>query len=342
VSAAREAAAARSGVGLFQLASRGVLAVEGGDRLRWLDGMLSNDLARLAPGAEHSGCRALALTRKGRIVADCHVWLRPEALWLETDAAALPGLLEQLGKCIIADDVVLRELGGAVVLSALEGPRAPDVFAAAFPDAKLPAPEACVALAEPSMDGVVVAAHGASGEPALRWIAPARVAAALEARLLAAGRGSGLFAGSPAAYEILRIEAGTPRFGAELDTDVLPAEAGLEDAISSRKGCYTGQEIVARVAARGAVRHALVGLRLGEPPAPEVGAPVAADAGVVGEVTSACVSAAVGAIALAFVRVEHREPGTALRVAGRPARVAALPFVATAVTRSGGASGGAG
>ena len=80
MNAAEQAAAIRGGVGLFRLADRGLLSVTGGDRSRWLDGMLSNDIAGLEPGDARSGCHALLLTRQGRIVSDPHVLLRPDAL----------------------------------------------------------------------------------------------------------------------------------------------------------------------------------------------------------------------------------------------------------------------
>ena len=111
-SAIELAAATRRAAGLFALSDREILEVVGEDRVRWLDGMLTNDVKRLAPGPERSGCRALALTRNGGIVADVRVWLRADAFWLETDAAAIPGLLAHLRGLVVADDVELAAPGG--------------------------------------------------------------------------------------------------------------------------------------------------------------------------------------------------------------------------------------
>jgi folate-binding protein YgfZ len=302
--------------------------VAGEDRVRWLDGMLTNDVRRLAPGPERSGCHALALTRKGGIVAELRVWLRPGSFWLETDAAAIPGLAVHLRGLVVADDVRLGEPVGALELLALEGPAAREVLERAT-GRDLALAEGAVAELEIAGVSCVAAAYGASGEAACRVALPAAGARRASEALLAAGAPVGLVAGSEAALEILRIEAGTPCFGTELGPDVLPAEARLEAAIAFDKGCYTGQEIVARVESRGQVRRHLVGLRLEGESAPTPGMTIEVGSAPVGQLTSGCISPACGAIGLAFVRVPHDAAGTPLRAGGRPARACALPFVAS-------------
>jgi folate-binding protein YgfZ len=324
-SALELAAAARRTAALFALPARGILEVAGEDRVRWLDGMLTNDVRRLEPGPERSGCRALALTRKGGIVADVRVWLRPEAFWLETDAAAIPGLALHLRGLVVADDVRLAEAGRALELLGLEGPASREVLERAAGRA-VELAEGAVAELEIAGVAAAVAAYGESGEAAFRLALPAEGARRARDSLLAAGAASGLVAGSDEALEILRVEAGTPRFGAELAPDVLPAEARLEAAIAFDKGCYTGQEIVARVESRGQVKRHLVGLRVEGELAPTRGTSIEAAGAGVGEITSGCISPAHGAIGLGFARIPHDAPGTPLRVGGRPARVASLPF----------------
>jgi len=110
MSAGERAQRCRESAGLFRLGVRGGVVVEGGDRVRWLNGMLSNDVAKLAVGRERSGCYALLLTRIGRIVTDVHVLARGEAFWLECDAEAVSPLLATLAKFVIADDVRLSDL----------------------------------------------------------------------------------------------------------------------------------------------------------------------------------------------------------------------------------------
>jgi folate-binding protein YgfZ len=127
--------------------------------------------------------------------------------------------------------------------------------------------------------------------------------------------------------EILRIEAGTPRWGAELTEDVIPLEAGLRHvAISETKGCYTGQEVIIRILHRGHVNRHLRGLLLGDAPAPAPGAAITHGEKAVGKVTSACVSPLLQqTIALGYVRREV-EPGQTVSIDGRDTRVVELPF----------------
>jgi folate-binding protein YgfZ len=326
MSASAQALACREGAGLFALRDRGLVVVEGADRVRWLNGMLSNDVAALAPGRERSGCYALLLTRIGRIVTDVHVLLREGAFWLETERAAVAPLLANLSKFIIADDVRLTEASAAWERLALEGPAASQIFASAAGESPRLAPDSADGFAVAGIP-VLAGAWGVSGEDALQLFAPAGAAERVAQALRRAGADRLVEAGEDA-LEILRIEAGTPRFGRELSEAVLPAEVGLARAVSMTKGCYTGQEIVARMASRGGQSHALAGLALEGDALPAPGSVVSAKGTRVGEVTSAARSARAGAIALAFLRRASAAPGGELEVEGRLARVTELPFVA--------------
>jgi folate-binding protein YgfZ len=283
-------------------------------------------VARLAPGRERSGCHALLLTRIGRIVADLHVLLVDDAFWLETEAAAVAPLLATLAKFVIADDVRLADAGAGWERLALEGPAASGVFAAAAGEAPGLAPDCADAFAIAGTP-VRAGAWGVSGEDALQLFVPAGRGEAVCEALRRGGARHGLLEADADALEILRIEAGTPRYGRELGEAVLPAEAGMLLAISTSKGCYTGQEIVARMASRGAPGHVLVGLALAGDRLPPAGAALTQDGSRVGEVTSAARSARAGAIALGFVRRAHATPGTKLELDGGAVQVAALPFV---------------
>jgi folate-binding protein YgfZ len=326
------AAAVRRGAGLFRDLRRGVIAVAGSDRTRWLNGMLSNDVAGLEPGTSSSGCYATLLTPQGRIVADLQVLQRGEVFWLDVAASAVAAVVERLEKYIIADDVQLADRSAEFERLGLEGPGAFEIFSRAARNAPRLSPDAC-ADAELAGVSVTVAAFGWSGEAALQLFAPTGSGMALADGLHAAGAELGLVESDFEVLEILRIEAGVPRLGAELDESVLPAEAGLDRAVSTQKGCYTGQEVVERMRSRGQVSHRLVGLTtVGENPL-EIGAEVTAAGKRVGEVTSACLSPTAGAIALAFVRRGFAESGAELQVAGRTARVAALPFSAEKTPR---------
>ena len=327
MSPGEQALRCREGAGLFRLGERGLVVVEGSDRARWLDGMLTNDIRRLAAGRERSGCHALLLTRIGRIVADVHVLLREAAFWLEAEKSAVAPLLATLGKYIIADDVRLSEATQSWERLALEGPAASAIFAVAAGEARGLAPDAAASF-EIAGTPVLAGAWGVSGEDALQLFVPSGSGAAVALALRRAGAGHALCEAGEEVLEILRVEAGTPRQGRELSEAVLPAEVGLARAISTTKGCYTGQEIVSRMASRGGASHVLVGLALAGGSAPAAGAAVSAQGARVGELTSAALSASAGAIALALVRRAYAAPGTELVVEGRGARVAALPFVA--------------
>ena len=330
MSVADEVLATRRTAGVFRLEDRALLEVRGSDRVRYLQGQLTNDVARLDASRADSGCQALVLTREGRIVAAFQVIARPDAFWLETDAAAAPAAIARLEKFVIADDVAIADRSAAFVRLGVEGPHAPALLATATGAALEVPPDGAVVA---QIDGaeVVVAAFGWSGEAARQILVAREHADRVEAALRAAALAHGAVVASAAALEVLRVEAGTPRFGAELGEHTLPAELRLEHrAISFTKGCYTGQEVVARMHSRGRVGHLLVGIAIDGDALPAIGATIEAAGSRIGDVTSAAHSPHAGSIALGFVRRGSDEPGTALVVGGRAALVVALPIVAAA------------
>lgn len=323
MSGSERATAVRRGAGLFRLDDRGLVAVRGDDARDWLNRMLSNDVSGLEPEGPVSGVYALLLTTRGGIVADLHVMARLDGFWLETGREAVGAVLETLGKLVVADDVELEDRSGAFSRFALEGPAAPAVVEGAVGRALALSPDGAteVRIADAP---AVVAAFGWSGLPAFQLFVPPADAERVESALLAAGAPVGLVRAEPDTLEGLRVEAGIPRLGAELDRDVLPAEAHLDHAVSHTKGCYVGQEIVARVRTRGSVNHLLVGLSFGADVPPAVGTQLRMGERKVGEVTSVARSARLGAIGLGFVRREHSEPGSPLDADGVAATVRAL------------------
>jgi folate-binding protein YgfZ len=326
VSDADEVAEVRRRAGLFRLADRGLLAVTGSDRVRWLDGMLSNDVRVLEPGPARSGCHAVLLTAKGRVVADLHVLAREEAFWLETGASALVATTDTLERHVIADDVAIVDLSDSLERLAVEGPRAREALegaAARRIELALGSWEQLELAGAP----VVVARFGFTGEEGYQLFAPIEHGQAVADALRAANPDLGEVGSR--AREILRVEAGIPALGSELDESVLPAEANLTDAVSLTKGCYVGQEVVARMHSRGRVSHRLVGLKLlggPGPGLPEPGTQLEAAGKKVGELTSVCDSPTFGAIGLGFVRAAHAAGGAELTAGEWPVRVCGLPF----------------
>ena len=318
---ADEVEAARGQACLFVLSgagahARGVVSVTGGDAARWLDGMVTNETAALPSGG---GCYAALLTPKGRIVADLHVLAREDGYWLDTSAWAVPNILERLDRYIVADDVKLTDRTGDFVRLSLEGPESTSVLG--VPD--VPG-ESWVTTQVGGVE-IVAARFGFSGETAWQLFVRAGEQSDVLSTL-------GVPVASADTLEVLRVEAGIPLLGAELDESVFPDEARLESAISRTKGCYTGQEIVARLHSRGAVNHLLVGLRFDGEKGPAEGSPLVAGGRTTGKVTSACRSPSLGLIGLGFARVEHAESGTRLECedsggAAIPATVVELPRV---------------
>ncbi len=138
-----EIRAVRAGAGWFELEERGVVSVSGSDARRWLNGMVTNDVAALAEGPERSGCRALVLTNKAGVVAEVQVLVRPEGFWLELPRSAVADLLQRLSKLLIADDVALVDRSAELARFGIEGPRASAVLEHLL-GASLPlAPDAC-------------------------------------------------------------------------------------------------------------------------------------------------------------------------------------------------------
>lgn len=318
--------------------ARAVIEVTGSDAPRWLDGMISNDVTELSAGGERSGCYATLLTPKGRIIADLHVLARDDGYWLEIARSRAADLIAALDRYIIADDVKLADRTADFLRVGVEGAGTETLLEAA--SGKPLAALAADSWTDLEIGGVsvIAARYGWSGEDALQLFGAASEGLALVEALRASAPAGQLVDCSMEALEILRIEAGTPLLGPDLDETVFPDEARLDRAISRTKGCYTGQEIVARVHSRGAVNHLLVGLRFASDLPPAVDTELVADERKTGEITSACVSPSAGAIGLGYVRREHAEPGTMLVAAGVRAEVAELPLVppATHGTSSGG------
>jgi folate-binding protein YgfZ len=300
----------REECGLLDRSERGKLVVGGPDAAEYLQGQLTNDVEALEPGA---GQYAALLDHKGHLQADMRV-LRTAAaeIWLDTEPEALAAVLRHLTMYSVGREVAVADATEERAILSLIGPRAVEIAGTAAL-----AENACAATA---VAGVECLAAGTREGIDL-------IAATAEAeRLGATLRAAGAVAVSPAAVEILRVEAGVPRFGAEMGTETMPAEAGIvERAVNFEKGCYIGQETVARLHYRGKPNRHLRGLRLSAPAEP--GAALRLGEKEVGRLGGAVVSPALGPIGLAILRREA-EPGAELAVGedGVTARVVDLPF----------------
>ena len=315
----------REGAALFDMSDRGLIIVSGEDRVRWLNGMVTNDVASLEEADDGAGCYAALLTPQGRVVSDLRIFKRGDAFWLETATSHVALVIERLAKYIIADDVELRDASADFARLAVEGARTRAVLEEAAGVAVRAEPDSLVAVAIAGVE-VLLAGFGFSGEDAVQLLAPAEQLAAVRDALVAAGAES---AGRET-LDVMRIEAGVQALGSELGEDMLPDEARIGRAISETKGCYTGQEVIARLRARAGVKHLLVGLRSpsGQPLA-DLGVRIfRPDEKKSGELTSKTMSElAGGEVGLGFVHRDDAEPGTTLVCDGREVVVSALPFV---------------
>jgi len=318
----------RSGVGLFDMSHRGLFEIRGEDRVRWLDGMISGDVQALESAAAGAGCYATLLTNRGAIIADLHVARFENAFLAESLRSELPRILETLERYVIADDVILTDRSAEFATLGLEGPEAVRVLEKATDGQIAELGEEDWAESTIGGRAVLVGGFGFSGERGFQIRMKPQDRGEVEQSLGVAAGGDTLVHGDFEALEIMRIEAGLPALGRELDEEVLPPEARLERAISTSKGCYVGQEIVARLRARGQVNHLLVGLRIESSDLPEVGLELRAAGRVTGELTSVALSPTEGPIALGYVRREHAEAGTEIEFDGGRASIATLPFVA--------------
>jgi len=319
----QEHEAVRKAAGLFDFCFRAKVAVTGADRVRFLQGMVTNDVKKLSPG---QGAYAALLNPQGHILADLRLYCAEDRFLIDTDADRREKVLEWLQHHIIADRVKLEPL--EVYALALQGPRSRPLLEKTL-HLDLPALEEFDHLTT-NYAGFpirIVRASSTGEEGYEIWVGEKGLLGVWGAACGQAPTYDMLPCGVEA-LESLRIEAGTPRYGPDLSEDTLLLEAGLLNAVSFTKGCYVGQENVERTRSHGHVNWKLVGLVVEAPEAPPPGEKLSADEKQVGEITSACVSPTLGmTIALAYVRREVSEPGTKLVLASGPAaEVAALPF----------------
>lgn len=307
---AREVARVRAEGGFYRRNQAGIFRVSGEDRLSWLQGMVSNDIRLLTQA--NPRLTACILDPAGHLLAVVSVLRRPDHVLVVAETRDPSLLFRRLDQLLILEDARIEDLSSEMGVLQAEGPGVKEIGAAtAFP----PAP-----------------CRGPTGGSGWEWVASAPELAAVELALQSAG----VRLVSAEAAEVLRIEGGTPHFGVDMNERNLPNEAGLEPThISHSKGCYVGQEIVARIQARGHTNRQLAGIAFGAN-IPQPGTTVYSELSPdreLGRITSAVFSPTLGqGIALAMLRHEARAPGTKLLASSRGESffagvVKALPFV---------------
>jgi aminomethyltransferase len=304
--------ALRSAVAWLDLSARGKIIATGEDRARLLHAMTTNQVQQLQPG---EGCYAFLLNAQGRILGDVDLFCRENDFLLDVEPETREPLFQHLDKFIVADDVALEDATSRIATLALEGLQALDVarrLGASLPEK----PWAHVAW-----NDVVVANLSWTGAPGLRFFVPVEA----KPRLIEQFESAGALPVSLQAARIVRLENFQPRYGEDIFPTTLSQETQQTHAVNFNKGCYIGQEIVERVRSRGLVHRLLAGVEIDSPEPPEHDTRLLHGEEDVGRITSAAFSPALGkVVALAYIRRELAEPGTALTVNGHAALVRSL------------------
>jgi len=319
--------AVRSGAGLADLSHRGKIRVTGDDRVKWLQSVISNDILSLTPG---QGTYSALLNHKGKMLSYFRVYLVPDSVMLEDVGEIRDATFQGLRKFLLyGTKAKMENCAESWGLLLVSGPKALDVVSAAFGlDVSGLKP---LSFTSPPTHALFIRTEE-TGETDIEILVPAEGLVETWQRLWAVGEPMGLKPFGSDARETLRIEAGLPRAGPDLNEEIVPPEANLEGkAFSLTKGCYPGQEVVARMDTYGSVRRRLVGLVIEDRIVPPRGAKIFSGEREVGWISSAALSPSLGcALALGYPLRDFTAPGTALTVdidgQRHPATVRSLPF----------------
>lgn len=244
-------------VGLIEVSNVGVLRLRGGDRVRFLNAMVTNDVATLHTG---HACEALLTTTKGRIVAELLILARADELLVLVMQGSAARVFEALDSHIVADDVQLTDMTAEMAVLALEGPKSREVVWRLFP--REPLPLEILTFSENEYQGLhaIVVRRSVTGEKGLHVIVSRGQSERLRDFFVQAGVGMDMQVVGRAAWNMRRVEAGLPWYGHDVSEDNFPKEARLDNHVNYEKGCYMGQEPIARMHYRGHPNWILVGL----------------------------------------------------------------------------------
>jgi len=325
-----EHGAVRSGVGVADLSHRGKVRVTGDDRVKWLQSVIANDILPLTAG---TGLRSAFLNHKGKMLSYFRVYLSPDSLMLEDEGEVGDATYQALRKFLLyGTKAKLENCAETWGLLLVSGPKAGELVQAAFGADVRGLQVLSFLTKDVGGQQALIIRTEETGETDVEILIPAQGLSAAWERLWEVGAPIGLKAFGLQARETLRVEAGIPRLGSDLTEEIVPPEANLEGkAFSLSKGCYPGQEVVARMDTYGSVRRRLVGLELKDPVVPPKHARLFCGDREVGWVSSAVHSPSLHrVIAFGFPLRDFTAPGTdlAVEIHGQryPATVSSLPF----------------
>jgi folate-binding protein YgfZ len=326
---AGEYSAVRSAVGLMDLSHRGLLQFTGPDRLSFLQGMLSNDLRPLKP---FDGQYAAILTQQGKVIADVRVLCSLNSFYLDFWENLKSKILDHLNHYLVADEVEIADRSDEYAILSIQGPKAEALLRKVAGPSELPTHPKQHAMV--SIDGaaVCVVSDSDTGEAGFDLIISRSHLLVIAKRLTELGKPFGAAWVGEEAHNVLRMEAGVPRYGIDFTEDHLLLEVGIDHAVSFTKGCYLGQEVVERIRSRGHVNKKLVGLLVTGSESVSPGDRIVAADTEAGYLTSCAVSPALKRlIALGYIHKDFWNAGTRVVIHHNSAPIAAtvadLPFV---------------
>ncbi|HWY55794.1 MAG TPA: hypothetical protein VNZ03_15100 [Terriglobales bacterium] len=309
-----------SGCGVYDLSSRAKITLTGSDRVRWLNGMVTNNIRDLAAG---HGVYAFLLNPQGHILGDLFAYNRGDSVMVDTDQSQSQKLLATFDHYIIMDDVEVADINEKLTAIGIAGPKGREVLRAAGFDISELEPLQFLDLTWQNVAVTTVRADNPSVESYELWLSPDQAGILRDALTKAGATAVGM-----PALELLRIAAGIPRYGQDIRERDLPQETEQQRAVHFSKGCYIGQEIVERIRSRGNVHRKFTGFEV-QGPLPALGTKIQVDARDIGEITSvASLPFAAGerAVALGYIRREIAIPGRQFQVGSTQLSIASLPF----------------
>ncbi|MHB8483953.1 MAG: CAF17-like 4Fe-4S cluster assembly/insertion protein YgfZ [Nitrospiria bacterium] len=328
----KEHQAVRNGVGLFNFNSYGKIEIKGNDRVKFLQGLTTNDLKGLSEG---KGQLTVLPTVKGKIASIALVFNYPEYLLLIVHPELREKTIQILNRYKIGTDARIEDVTEKMGLLSIQGPKTENVLKDLIQD-ELPVLPAYHYFSTKIRNvPVQLIHHGWSGESGVDLLVSSREFTTIWEELLKKGTPHGITPVGVNAYETLRIEAGLPRYGQELSEEILPQEAGLEaKAISYTKGCYIGQETIARLHYLGHTNRSLVGLYVNHPDLPQKDDRIISGEKILGAVTSAVFSPWLQkTVAMAYIQRQFIQPGTPVEIDHQDKKLSAvvteLPFYKT-------------
>jgi folate-binding protein YgfZ len=327
ISSTEYSAVRDGGAGVIDLSPRGRLLISGSEAVMFLNGLITNDMKTLAV---NSWMAAIFPNVQGRLLAAVRIIHREDGFLIDTESPTLETVAKLLERFTLAGDFRVNSLSSETAMLSIQGRKAAAVIRQAFGEtaATLARDQVVTAHLDNGSEVTIIRATH-TGEDGFDLF----VNASESPKVLEMTRDAGAQPFGSEVAETLRIEAGIPRFGIDMDETKVVTETNLDDAVSFTKGCYIGQEIIARIKYRGHVAKKLTGLLVEHDGALEGGLKIlSADDKEIGNITSATVSPQLKkTIELGYVKYDYLEPGTKVKVVSAevelPATVTELPFI---------------